>query len=254
MNPNSIKRKLGQHEIVTGFGLSMGSLRSAEISASTAFDFVMVDTLHGHFDKASATDALRSLARTGRAPFARVSGIEYGPINDFLDAGAVGIVVPMVCSREDAEKAVNCTFYPPLGRRSKGSIATVIYGSEYASRANDEIALIVMVETPDAVEKAEEIVSVGGVDGCLIGASDLSFVMGVGKQSPQFIDAVRHVRRAGAKRQVAVGISVGSVDEALFWAKEGLTFFLTSHDLALLVTCIGDYDRSFDRLREYRLT
>jgi 4-hydroxy-2-oxoheptanedioate aldolase len=250
MITNVVKQKLKSRKLVIGLGLSLGSTRSAEIAGNSMFDFVMVDTSHGHFDKVGATEALRLLARTGRMPFVRVHSNDFMAINGLLDAGALGMVVPMVNSPEEADKAVKATFYPPLGSRSKGSIATVVYGEEYVSNANAEIALIVMIETLDAVNRSDEILSVKGLDACLIGAADLSFTMGVEKDDRAFVDAVGRVITSTRKNGLSAGISVKNVEEALFWKDRGISFFLTSHDLALLTACIRDYDHSFEILRE----
>ncbi len=247
---HSLKAMLRARRSICGVGLSLGCLRSAEMIARTRFDFVMIDTQHGHFDKTGATNAIRLTARgQGPCPLARVATNDSGPINDLLDAGAMGIVVPMLETSADARSAVQHVYYPPLGRRSKGSLASVVYGPDYPAKANDSIALIVMIETPEAVNRAEEILSVEGVDGCLIGSSDLVFAMQTTRESAAFHAAVDHVVNAAKAAGVAVGINVASAAEAQRWRARGFSFFLASHDLALLGERINEFDSSFADLR-----
>ena len=245
-----LKKRLSEREILLGTGLSLGSLRAAELVGRTRFDYAMVDTMHGHYDKAGATDSIRSLlCAGGPTPIARVSENSAGQINDMLDAGALGIVVPMIESRGEAEAAVEACFYPPVGRRSKGSIAPVMHGADYAARANSIISLIAMIETPDAAEHADDILGVPEVTACLIGASDLEFVLGTGRDSADFLSAVDHVVAAGLSHGVAVGISITSADETEPWIDRGISFFLASHDLAILGSAIRRYDESFTVVR-----
>lgn len=250
MRENSVCRKLKAGEPVTGMGLSLGSLRAAEMVARTGFDFVMVDLLHGHFEKSSATDAIRSIARSGGpVPFARISRNEAGPINDMLDAGALGIVVPMVNSAAEAQRAVAGTYYPPLGKRSKGSAASIFYDTDYPQAINRNLTLVVMVETPEAVDHADEILSVPGIGCCLVGTGDLSFAMDQSKESPEVAAAVDHVIRAATQRGVAVGLAVHTAEEAERWKRRGALFFLATHDLSLLNDSIRRYDAGFSEFR-----
>ncbi len=245
-----LKKRLSEREILLGTGLSLGSLRAAELVGRTRFDYAMVDTMHGHYDKAGATDSIRSLlCAGGPTPIARVSENSAGQINDMLDAGALGVVVPMVESRAEAEAAVHACFYPPIGKRSKGSVAPVVHGADYAARANSMISLIVMIETPEAAAHADEILRVPGITACLIGASDLEFVIGSDRDSAEFLNAVDRVVAAGVSHGVAVGISISAADETGPWLDRGLSFFLASHDLAILGSAIRRYDESFTVVR-----
>jgi 4-hydroxy-2-oxoheptanedioate aldolase len=250
MRNHDIGNKLRGGGPVLGIGLSLGSQRSAEIISRTEFDFAMVDMLHGHYDKPSATDALRAIARAGGpAPFARVSSNDAGSINDMLDAGAMGIVVPMVASAAEARRAVEGAYYPPLGKRSKGSSAAIFYDSDYSKSINHALTLVVMIETPEAVEHADEILSVPGIGCCLIGMGDLSFVMEQPKDSPELLQAVDRVIGAGAARGVPIGVAVNTAKEAAFWRNRGAVLFLTTHDLSLLAGRVRSYDAEFSEFR-----
>ena len=234
MRGNIVKQKLAQAQAVFGAALTLGSVRSTEIAARAGFDFLMVDTLHGHFDKTTATNALRAIAMTDTVPFARVAHNDPGRINELLDAGALAMIVPMVSRAAEAQAAVASTFYHPKGERSKGSAVATFYGSDYHTLANETVALVVMIETARAVERADEILSVPGIDACLIGTGDLSLSLGCDKTSRAFEEAVQKVADACAKHGIAAGIAEGSAEACRRWQDRGLSFFLVSHDVLLV--------------------
>jgi 4-hydroxy-2-oxoheptanedioate aldolase len=115
---------------------------------------------------------------------ARVDQNDFFAINGMLDRGALGIVVPMVESVADAEAAAQAVRYPPRGRRSDGPTGAYFHGADYKERIDDEVFLAVQIESQVAVEHAEEILSVDGVDGCWVGPADLARTMGVDRYSP----------------------------------------------------------------------
>jgi 2-keto-3-deoxy-L-rhamnonate aldolase RhmA len=231
---------------VIGIGVCLGSSRIAEMAATSSFDYIMVDLLHSHYSKQEATSSIRFLSKCGGpVPIARVMNNDPGEINEVLDAGALGVIVPMVSSAEEAERAVMAAYYPPLGKRSKGSPAAVFHGSDYVEKINSLVKLIVMIETPEAAEKAEEILSVKGVGGCLIGASDLSFVMKETGCFDRFESSVAKVLDAGKKYNIAMGISVGSPEEVKKWYPRGADFFLASHDMGILNSAMKLHEKRF---------
>jgi 4-hydroxy-2-oxoheptanedioate aldolase len=231
---------------VVGLGICLGSVRIAEMVARTSFDFIMVDMLHSHFDKEHATGAIRTLARSqGPVPFGRVANNDPGTINELLDAGAMGIIIPMVESPAEARLAVESSYYPPLGKRSKGSPAAIFYGSEYYSRINEELNVIVMIETVEAAENAREILAVPGITGCLIGGGDLAYAMKVSQSNENFDTVVEMVVKAAEEHSMAVGISVASTEDLKKWWSQGMNFFLTSHDMGILSAAIQDYEKEF---------
>ncbi|MDQ2082229.1 aldolase/citrate lyase family protein [Xanthobacteraceae bacterium Astr-EGSB] len=231
---NRIQSLLASGEPFIGSTLMLGSTRAAEIMSRAGFDFLMVDQQHGPFDKAGATDAIRALAPSPTVPFARVAENSPGRINDVLDAGALGVVVPMVNSAREAEAAVKAAFYPPRGQRSKGGAATAIHGDDYATWANDHVLLMVMIETSEAVEHADEILAVPGIDLCLVGTSDLSFEMGCGRTAEPIGAAIAATISAGRAHGVAVGTAIGSPEDIAKWRSLEPAFYLISHDHGLL--------------------
>jgi 4-hydroxy-2-oxoheptanedioate aldolase len=231
---NKLINLLAENKPFAGITLMFGSTRATEILARSGFDFLMVDAQHGEFSKALATDSIRAIAATNSVPIARVADNAPGAINDMLDAGAMGVVIPMINSKEDAQAAVRAAFYPPLGKRSKGGSAPIIYGADYAKHANDQILLVVMIETREAVERAEEILSVPGIDMCLVGTSDLAYDMGCARNGSEISAALEKVVAAGKKHGVAVGSAIGAVEDIGQLTHLDLAFFLISHDQGLL--------------------
>lgn len=234
MTRNRIRLLLQNREPFLGSTLMLGSTRAAEIMSQAGFDFLMVDLQHGPFDKATATDATRSLARSATVPFARVAENSPARINDVLDAGALGVVVPMVNSAAEAAAAVQAAFYPPKGQRSKGGSATAVHGSDYAAWANEETLLMVMIETVEAVRRADEILAVPGIDLCLIGTSDLSLDMGCARNSEAVGEAIASTIAAGRAHGVAVGTAIGDPADIAKWQALAPAFYLIGHDHGLL--------------------
>jgi 4-hydroxy-2-oxoheptanedioate aldolase len=152
----------------------------AELAAGSGYDYVCVDLQHGLQDIDMATTMLAMMTNTEAIPMARVPWNEPGIIGRVLDAGALAVIIPMVNSAEEARRAVEACRYAPLGSRSFGPIIpNNRYGPTYPREANDIVACIPMIETREAVERVDEIVSVPGVDAVYIGPADLSISLGL---------------------------------------------------------------------------
>lgn len=234
MSLNRIIDLLASRTQFVGAAITFGSTRVTEVMARADFDFLMIDFQHGDFDKATATDSIRATAATNCVPFGRVAENSPGAINDLLDAGALGIVVPMINSKVEAEAAVNAAMYPPLGSRSKGGLAPVIYGEDYARHANESILVTVMIETAAAVAAADDILSAKGVGLCLVGTSDLSFEMGFARDSEEVRIALLKVAAAGKRHNVPVGVAISAPTDIAACEELGVSFFLISHDYGIL--------------------
>jgi len=180
MRPNAVKRKLRAGEPAIGTFMALGSTLGAEQLAHLGFDWLVIDQEHGAIDATLTQSLLQAISTTDTVPLIRVPWNSGDWIKRALDAGAYGLVVPMVNTREEAEAAVQATRYPPLGSRSIGGSRTRLYGgADYVEKANDEILLIVQIEHIDAVRNAREILGVPGVDAYFIGPGDLCASMGL---------------------------------------------------------------------------
>ena len=157
-----------------GCWLSLGNAYSAEAIARMGFDWVCVDMQHGLIDYQDLTYMLPAISNAEVTPLVRVPWNEPYEIMKALDAGAYGVIVPMINSRDEAERAVMACRYPPDGNRSFGPIRAAMYGGRgYAKEANSQLACIAMIETLDGINNLEEILTTPGLDGIYIGPSDL---------------------------------------------------------------------------------
>jgi 4-hydroxy-2-oxoheptanedioate aldolase len=152
----------------------------AEIAATSNYDYVCIDMQHGLMDIDMTTHMLANITRTESVPMVRVPWNEPGVISRVLDAGALAVVIPMVNTAAEAEQAVSSCKYAPAGSRSYGPmVPNNRFGSSYPSVANDEITVIPMIETVQAVANLDEILSVPGVDAIYVGPTDLSLSLGL---------------------------------------------------------------------------
>lgn len=176
MRPNHALARQRAGKITVGPGIVYDLPDLAEQVAHLGFDWVWLDWQHGQFTEPTLNNALGRFLAVDSAPIVRVRGHEPGTINQVLDMGAMGIIVPMVQNAAQAAAVVQAAFYPPKGRRSAGGVRLELIGGSfdgYTARANDEIMLVVMVETEEAVGNVREIMRVPGVDVVLIGPYDL---------------------------------------------------------------------------------
>jgi 4-hydroxy-2-oxoheptanedioate aldolase len=217
MRENRVKRMWeGGRQAALGGWLTVPSSFSAEVMAHAGFDWLCVDMQHGVIDYQVAVTMLQAISTTDTVPFVRVPWNEPGIIMKALDAGAYGVVVPMVNTAAEAEAAVSACRYPPRGIRSHGPIRAALYGGrEYIARGNDEVLCIVQIETRESVENLDEILSVPGVDATYIGPADLSLSLGLPPASdhdqPAFVAAVERVLDSCKRHKVAPGAHAGNV-------------------------------------------
>jgi 2-keto-3-deoxy-L-rhamnonate aldolase RhmA len=210
---NKLRQALFEKRLTLGGWLQIGHPAPAEILARAGFDWVCVDMEHGATDHESMTNIFRTLDGFGTVPVARLPLNDPVWIHRTLDAGARGLIIPMVNSREQAEAAVREAKYPPRGTRGFSYCRASHHGFDfvpYIAEANDEIAVIVQIEHKDAIAALDGILSVEGVDGAFIGPMDLSGSMGiVGQlQHPQMTAALDRYLAACQKQGVAAGMHI----------------------------------------------
>lgn len=167
--------------------LTIGDPFVAEIMAAQGYDSICVDIQHGALDYSAALPMFQAMRASGTVLLARVPWLEPGIIMKALDAGAYGIICPMIDTAEQAAQFVSYLRYPPHGQRSFGP-ARAVYaaGPNYASEANDEILGFVMIETAQAMQNLEAIAATPGLDGLYVGPADLSLALGRGRLAPGF--------------------------------------------------------------------
>jgi 4-hydroxy-2-oxoheptanedioate aldolase len=208
---NRLKAKWAAGEPTFGAWLAIPSPLVAEAVAGAGFDYVCVDMQHGVADYQVAITMLAAMRSGDTTPIVRVPWNEPGIIGRMLDAGALGIVIPMVNSVEEARTAVAACRYAPDGARSFGPIrASLVHGATYYADANREIACIPMIETVQAVDGLEQILDVPGIDAVYIGPADLSITYGlppaVDNPGTVFDDALAKVVGCCQARGITPGI------------------------------------------------
>lgn len=210
MRRNPMRERWTAGEAAIGGWLGIPSSYSAEMVARCDFDYVCVDVQHGLLDYGDAWQMLQAINIGSGTPLVRVPWNEPGIIGKCLDAGARGIVIPMVNTAAEAEAAVQACRYAPDGSRSYAGTRVVRQeGSDYFASANCDVAVIPMVETVEAVSNVDDIVSVPGVDAVYVGPSDLSVSLGLGPGNndgePAFDEAVATIVEACMRHDVVAG-------------------------------------------------
>ncbi|MYD44327.1 MAG: 2,4-dihydroxyhept-2-ene-1,7-dioic acid aldolase [Gammaproteobacteria bacterium] len=222
-----------------GGWLSIGNAYTAETMASLGFDWLCVDLQHGMLSYDDLKYMLPAISNYDAVPMVRVPWNEPYEIMKALDAGAYGVIVPMVNNRAEAELAVDSCRYPPDGHRSFGPIRAAMYGGRgYAREANQHIACVVMVETADGIENLDEIASTPGLDGIYIGPSDLGFALGLspttGSQDEKHIETVEKIRLTCKEHGIAAGIHTGSLEATQRYLGQGFNLVNLGTDSAFL--------------------
>jgi 4-hydroxy-2-oxoheptanedioate aldolase len=232
------KWRAGQQTI--GGWLSLANTHSAELLASAGFDWLCIDLQHGLLDYQDLLHMLPAIATTDTTPLVRVSGNDPKEIGKVLDAGAMGVIVPLVDNREQAEQAVAACRYPPGGCRSFGPLRAALYGGRgYAAEANEQIACIVMIETEEGIEKVEEIVTTPGLGGVYIGPSDLALALGLPPRGDtddsRHLATIDRIVQTCKRHRVPVGIHTGGVEYTKRRLAAGFDFVTLGSDAGFMM-------------------
>jgi 4-hydroxy-2-oxoheptanedioate aldolase len=165
--------------VTYGAWLTDPSISHAEMVAGLGFDHVCADAQHGAMDFQALIGVFQAVLLGGSRPLVRARWNEPGILAQYLDAGAHGVIVPLVNSPAEVEAVVHATRYPPIGRRSYGPFMASLRAEDYTARANDRVAVIPMIETVDAVRRIDDMLAVPGIDAIYVGPADLSFSLGL---------------------------------------------------------------------------
>jgi 2-keto-3-deoxy-L-rhamnonate aldolase RhmA len=209
----SFRKALLDKQVTLGTWLQINNATAAEVLANTGYDWISIDIEHTDIDIVSLTDLLRGMYGRGVAPIARVTTNDVIEIRRALDVGAQGVLVPFVGTAEQAQRAVMAAKYPPWGVRGYSFCRANDWGVNFAGdvqSANDETAVIVMIESKEGVDNIEGILAVEGVDAAFIGPYDLSGSYGIPgqTQAPVVRDACRRVIAACKEAGKSVGLLV----------------------------------------------
>ena len=186
MHENKLKKLLVAGNPALNGWCSIGNPLTAEIMASQGYDSVTIDIQHGALDYGGALVMLQAIRASTATPLVRVPWRDPGYIMKALDAGAMGIICPMVNTRAEAEEFVSYTRYPPQGQRSFGPTRAAIAMPGYGVDANNEVLALAMIETAEGIANLNEIVATPGLDGIYVGPADLTLGTQNGKLQPGF--------------------------------------------------------------------
>jgi len=236
-----LKEKLRNGELTIGSWITIGSSAIAEIFANSGFDWLVVDLEHTTLSLDQAGEIIRTIDLSGLPALVRLTDNDSNQIKRVMDAGANGIVVPMVNSIDDAKSAISATRYAPIGHRGVGLARAQLYGDSFRGHLEwqkDGPVVIVQIEHQSALDNLTEIFSVPGVDGFIIGPYDLSCSMGIPGEfdRPEFIKAMDQILQAGLKAGCVAGLHIVEPDtEHLKKAiREGYRFIAYSVDIRML--------------------
>lgn len=217
-----------------GLAMAMKDPIVAEYLGRSGIDWIWIDEQHGSLGYEAMGAVIQIIGLTGTAPIVRLGSNDFFRIGRALDAGALGVIVPMVNSVEDAEAVVHAAKYPPAGGRSSGGARLQLLGADYAKEADANTLVAVMIETRRAVESVAEIAAVEGVDCLFIGPSDLSVSLGVEPGSDEHEAAITEVLEQAAAAHKPAGIACGSVEDAVLRAEQGFKFPLAGSELGMI--------------------
>ena len=219
--------------------LAIPTAFSAETMAHQGWDSLTIDLQHGVVDYQAAVNMLTAISTTDTVPVVRVPWLEPGILMKMLDAGAYALICPMVNTRADAERLVAVTHYAPRGTRSFGPIRALLYGgTDYPKQANDTIVVFAMIETKQALDNLDDIMSVKGLDAVYIGPSDLSLALGCTPTfddvDPPVVEAIDHILARAREHGLVAGIHNGTPEAALKRIEKGFQFVTVSSDARLM--------------------
>jgi 4-hydroxy-2-oxoheptanedioate aldolase len=241
--------RAGQPQI--GTWLSLGSIAAARFLARAGFPWLTVDMEHTHTDIQTAAFMFGAIADAGCVPLVRIPTGRHELIKMVLDCGAMGIVAPMVMSAAEAKAIVAATKYPPRGNRSVGGgMHALNFGAtadEYYKKADDEILVVIQTEHIQAVEIADEIYSVPGVDAVFVGPNDLAFSMkgadGAPPSNEVFEATLGRIRESAKRNHLPCGLHVLTAADALRRAREGWQFIAVGSELKMMIDGASDITR-----------
>ena len=239
MRENRLRTLWQQNKTAVNGWLAIPSSFSAEVMAHQGWDTLTVDMQHGVIDYAQMVTMLQAISTTPTVPIVRVPWLEPGIIMKSLDAGAYGVICPMINSREDAQRLVSYTHYAPRGTRSFGPVRANLYGgADYLSKANDTVVVFAMIETRQALDHLDDILSVEGLDAVYIGPSDLSMVLGCrpvfDDVDPPVAQAIAHILARAKAHGLRAAVHNGLPEVAKARAAMGFDLVTLSSDARIL--------------------
>jgi len=238
--PNSLVKLWADGGSAINAWLAINSPVSAEAMAKLDWDTVTIDTQHGMVDLGQAMTMIQAVAATGKITMCRVPWNDPTWIMKFLDAGALGIVCPMVNTREQCEAFVGACRYAPMGGRSWGPVRIPFANPpEYLEWANKNVATLAMIETQEALDNLDDILSTPGLDALYVGPSDLAISLGETPDpnagAPKVKAAIEQIFEAAGRHGVAPCIHTGGGEMAKEYLAKGWRLTTIQNDLRMMI-------------------
>ena len=239
MRENRLRALWRDDETAVNGWLAVPNGFSAEVMAHQGWDTLTIDLQHGVVDYQAMVGMLQAISTTPTVPVVRVPWLEPGILMKTLDAGAYAVICPMVNTREQAQQLVAWTTYAPRGTRSFGPVRALYYGgADYPTHADDTIVRFAMIETAQALDNLDAILSVEGLDAVYIGPSDLSLALGCkpafDEVDPKVAQAIDHILARAQAHGLQAGIHNGAPEFALARSAKGFRFVTVSSDARIL--------------------
>ena len=239
MRPNALKKKIADGTRAVGGWVAIPNAFSTEIYAAQGWDSVTIDMQHGASDINDVVPMLQAIQSGGDAtPLVRVPWNDPAHIMRVLDAGAMGIICPMINTRAEAEALVRSGRYPPMGERSFGPFRAAQYGADYWQKANEEVLLFAMIETRQAVANLDEILSVKGINGVYVGPSDLSLSLGkpptLDPTDKEVLAAIDTIVKTTRKKGLIAGVHTDGPATAIRRFEAGFQMCTILNDVRLM--------------------
>lgn len=240
MEKNWVRAKLRNGEPTIGCFLGLGSPQVAELLAHAGYDWLILETEHSAVDIERVEHMMMAMGGSNALPFVRVATAEPIAIQRALDAGAMGIMVPMVRTADEAQAIVDNTRYPPSGKRGFGPLRASRYmnqAHDYFREANENILVSLILETKDALDRLDEITSVPGLDGIFVGPFDLCLSLGLDPFEQPHAEIEEWLERLvdlSRRHGVAAGIGCDSPEDLQRRRDQGFTFLAYGTDYSLL--------------------
>ncbi len=248
-----LRSKLRERPVcINGWSL-LPTAAAAELLARCGFDSITLDMQHGFHDYASVVACLQAMHAYDVTPLVRVPWNEPAILGRVLDAGAWGIICPMINTARDASALTSACLYPPVGQRSNGPVRAALYGGStaYQNTANQTIVLLPQIETREAVANIEGILDVEGVGGIYVGPSDMALSLGLSpdldREEPEILALYGRLVEATARRGLVAGIHNASPDYARRMIGLGFTLVTVASDGGLLS---GGAIKAIERARD----
>ena len=241
---NTAKQRMLRGEPAFGYSLGLGSTLSAEILSRTKIDFLLLETQHGSWGGDSAIAALAAMSGGSATPMTRVAKNDYTLIGQLLDQGVLGIIVPMVDTVEQAQAVASACRLPPRGTRSWGVGRARIWGDDYFDTIDQQLFVAIQLESITAVNNAEAIMAVQGIDGCWAGPADLALSMGIHPRDSANDDrhakALEKVVQACRNTGKIPGLACNSPADAKRRAEQGFQFLTAGSDAGFITAAAAE--------------